>query len=342
MEKGLTLQTNKFLCATQKYLKNLEISGASPKTVRNYSDFLKEFYDFLCKNNLEENDPTYTTIFSWRDYLFKKNTMSTVCQKLKVLKMFFAWATDEGLQEEKYYNYNPVASSLFPKMRKTNLRPYDMLLTDEQVIQLFANNPPPNYKITFWPRNYAIIVLLLTTEIRNSELRDIKLYDVDFENSQLYVEHGKGDKFRIVEIPLLAQTAIKIYLESGFRPKNLKDTDYLFGKIRRPIDKNNPQWEKGRDNWLSQIVENHVYSITGVSNITSHDLRHVGARIDLNSGMRIEELQAKLGHSNPVTTQIYSGKIMPRGSRESAKKVIEEQQIQAQRNNEILTHMKLI
>jgi len=47
-------------------------------------------------------------------------------------------------------------------------------------------------------------------------------------------------------------------------------------------------------------VESHVRAVTGVPDIRSHDLRHVGARIDLNAGMKQEELQSKLGHTKPT------------------------------------------
>ncbi|MGN1116726.1 MAG: hypothetical protein ACI4TH_09165, partial [Candidatus Ornithomonoglobus sp.] len=55
-------------------------------------------------------------------------------------------------------------------------------------------------------------------------------------------------------------------------------------------------------------------------------------RLDLNSGMPIEELQSKLGHSSVQTTEIYSGKLTSRRSRQMTAQVLEEREIQAQRN----------
>ena len=66
--------------------------------------------------------------------------------------------------------------------------------------------------------------------------------------------------------------------------------------------------------------------------IRSHDLRHVGARLDLNSGMSFEELQAKLGHESVIVTQLYSGKLTSRKSRKKTKQVQMEKDRQAQRN----------
>ena len=84
------------------------------------------------------------------------------------------------------------------------------------------------------------------------------------------------------------------------------------------------------------MVERHVYAITGVHSVRTHDLRHVGARLDLNNGMTFEELQAKLGHANFGTTQRYSGKLVHRRRRQSARLVYDERARQATRNAEIL------
>ena len=71
--------------------------------------------------------------------------------------------------------------------------------------------------------------------------------------------------------------------------------------------------------------------------IRHHDLRHVGSRLDLNSGMPENELQAKLGHASPITTQRYSGRLMDRSGRKSAKKVFAERDLQAKRSADKLT-----
>jgi len=84
-------------------------------------------------------------------------------------------------------------------------------------------------------------------------------------------------------------------------------------------------------------VERHVRSVTGVPDIRSHDLRHVGSRLDLNSGMPENELQAKLGHASPITTQRYSGRLMDRSGRKSAKKVFAERDLQAKRSADKLS-----
>ena len=206
---------------------------------------------------------------------------------------------------------------------------------------LWRNNPPKGLRAPqYWARNYAIVVLLLATEIRNAELLSLRLCDLDFVHSELTVVSGKGGKFRVIDFPLIAQTAIRLYLNWPGRPKTLTNQDYLFGTqgVKGEAVRNGQPdfWKRGTSQWLSAVVERHVYAITGVHGVRTHDLRHVGARLDLNNGMTFEELQAKLGHANFGTTQRYSGKLVHRRRRQSARLVYDERARQAARNAEIL------
>nr|DAH41082.1 MAG TPA: SITE SPECIFIC RECOMBINASE XERD [Caudoviricetes sp.] len=209
-------------------------------------------------------------------------------------------------------------------------------------MKLWRNDKPATAKAKTWPRNYAIVIMLLTTELRNAELLDLTPADLHWEDGELSVESGKGSKFRRIEFPDIAQSAVRIYLASGIRPKDLPDTAPLFGNTAPKgsfgprTGEESRQWQRGSRQWLSTLVESHVRAVTGVPNIRSHDLRHVGARIDLNAGMKQEELQSKLGHTNPNVTQRYSGRLLSRTGKRSAALVLEARERQADINANIL------
>lgn len=326
--------------ATAAYLHNCEAVGVSKTTMDNYSTRLNAFIQYLWENDMTLQDPSFSTIQEWRDDLLSSGKKpSTVKQYLVELRAFFAWASDPEMGDERYYEKNPVAKTLMPNTTKQDKRPYDMILTDEQVMRLWRNVKPAG-RYYNWPRNYAMVIMFLTTDIRNSELTALTLNDLDFEQSEIVINRGKGNKYRVVDFPEIAQTAVKLYLESGYRPADAKPSDLLFGSFgerKNPHKDYFTQFDRGS---ISRFVERHVYLVTGVSGVTSHDLRHVGARLDLNSGMSLEELQAKLGHESMNTTQIYSGKLLPRKNRASALRTLEEQKIQAKRNAEKLRKME--
>lgn len=327
----------KLMAAIDSWLRNCQATGAMPQTVECYAGVANAFYAFFINSGLYLEDPTFTTIQAYRDDILSRGCSAVTARyHLTVLRGFFDYASSPELGDARFYAANPVSSYLMPNTRKESRRPYDVLLTDEQVMKLWRNHPVKTTHPEYWPRNYAIVILLLTAELRNAELRALAPADLDFENHVIYVEHGKGDKFRAIDFPEIARTAVCQYLKSGIRPAGVPDDAPLFGtcvqKCRAAGTKSDGIWKIGSKQWLSDLVERHVYAVTGVHNIRSHDLRHVGARLDLNGGMRIEELQAKLGHAGVATTQIYSGRVLPRSGRESAGRVREERDLQARRN----------
>lgn len=335
---GFPSAYEKFRSAMIAYEENLRAIGRSETTIQNEEFVFKMFSDFMLENKLwDRREESFTDIQAWRDQLRRDGKKpTTIRQYLTVLSALYNFASSDELGENRWYDRNPVSKLLMPDTRKLEKRPYDQLLTDEQVLLLWRNNPPKGLKRPYlWPRNYAIVILLLTTEIRNSELLALTPNDLDWENAELTVEHGKGDKFRQVDFPIIAQTAIRMYLNSGIRPVTVDSTGPLFGTeatFEFKGDNKGEEWHAGTRQWLSDIVRRHVKAVTGVDMIRSHDLRHVGARLDLNSGMTFEELQAKLGHESVSTTQVYSGKLTSRKNRRLTKVVQDEKERQARRN----------
>lgn len=330
----------KFDTAVKDYLDNLKNVGAGEKTVHNYTRRLSFFRTFWADTNPSE-DPTVQDIQNWRDSLIESGCkLTTVRQYMKELSQFFTAMTDPTLPIEQRYEQNPVSKRIIPDTRKIEKRPYDELLSDSDVLKLWQNTCKAKRRGDLWARNYAIVILLLTTEMRNAELLSLTPRDLDWENEEITIENGKGNKYRVVDFPEIAQTAVKLYLSSKIRPHSVSDTEPLFGTTADETghrSENSPAWKRGTSQWLSGVVERHVKAVTGVSSIRTHDLRHVGARLDLNMGMSFEELQAKLGHESVATTQIYSGKLTARRKRRQTASVFAERDEQTKRNAAMLS-----
>lgn len=308
--------------AVDEYIRRILLNNLSPKTVDSYKKVLWRFGNFLREN--DSFDDMFDAVESWRDALTENGAKpSTVRQYLTTLKIFFDRASRRSFPKNIRFAENPVDEDMFPKVVK---RPYEEILTDDQVIMLFRNEAPPHFPM--WARNYAALCLLLNEKIRNAELLDLRLSDLDFIHHELTVQSGKGRKFRIVDMTELTEQAIAQYLDSGIRPAYLNDDDYLFGttaahecgavNTRSGAEK----WHRGTGAWLSSMIERTVKAVTGTENVRSHDLRHVGARVCLNAGQSLEELQGQLGHSSVTTTEIYANRLLQRRRRESAKAVL--------------------
>ena len=335
----------KYLDASDFYLRSLEESGTMEKTISHYATIIEMFRQFweerITQTHRAQDDPGVSDIIAWKSELSHRGlSLNTIRQYLTALDRLFEFTSDPELGEYRFYETNPVASRLIPDIKKEMARPYDMILSGEEVALLWDSTPQKNQRSTnMWTRNYAMVILLLSTGLRNAELLSLRPRDISWEYGEIAVEHGKGDKFRMVDFPLIAQTAVQLYLESGIRPFHLTDDDYLFGtqhgtgeKGKSSLDPDS--WNRGSRQWLSGIVDRHIKAVTGVGGVKSHDLRHIAARLDLNNGMPIEELQSKLGHSSVQTTQIYSGRIMARRKRLADIDAYTERDAQARRNIE--------
>lgn len=319
-------RTEQYTAATEEYLRRLRFNNLSEKTLCNYAGTLSRFGEHLAEQPGDAD--LYEVVESWRDELLESGkTASTVKQYLTNLKIFFEKTTKRSFPAALRFSENPVDEDFMPKVTK---KPYDEILSDDDIKKLWINKPVNSQQIHYWPRNYAIVTLILCTGLRNKEVLDLTLADVDFLHREITVRAGKGDKYRIVDAPDLALAAVEQYLDSGLRPSYLSDSDFLFGtnaehKFAPGVaEQNTEKWHRGTSQWLSELIRAHVCTVCENPSlcVRSHDLRHLFARLQLNASGNISELQAALGHSSPDITQIYAGRIQPHRRRDSAREVL--------------------
>ncbi len=149
-------------------------------------------------------------------------------------------------------------------------------------------------------RNRALVEVLYSTGIRNSELRDLKIKDINFKENQLVIRHGKGDKPRMLPIGLKAINALENYLLMG-RPLLLKeaDSEFVF------ISCQNEGAQLSR--WQIPVIIQSMAKEAGITKyVTTHMLRHSFATHMLNNDCDIRYIQTFLGHSRITTTEIYT------------------------------------
>ena len=317
----------KFDAACAAYLRNLTLRGKSEDTVRNYRSRLGLFRSWWIDlhDGQPEADPRYSDVLSYRDFLLEDDREPvTVRQYLVELKKFFATMEKPIFGPDLVYLLNPVDADYYPSVKK---RPLGPILADSDVLKLLPYQRPANAKNATWARNYAFCALILATKIRNAELLNLTLNDLDFAAGELTVAHGKGDKFRVVDFPVFAQAAVLLYLQSGVRPATAPAHLPLFGTTAQHVAgagrTDNEKWHTGTTAWLSECIRRHVLAVTGVDNVRSHDLRHIGARTDLNGGASLEQIQSELGHSSMNTTQIYTEKLLARRGRNAAREILD-------------------
>ena len=146
-------------------------------------------------------------------------------------------------------------------------------------------------------RNRAILETLYSCGLRVSELCNLKLSELYFEEGFIKVE-GKGSKQRLVPISPRAIKEIKYWL-----------LDRNLGKIKKGFEDYVflARW----GNSISRIMVFHLIKElaekAGITkNISPHTFRHSFATHLLEGGANLRAIQCMLGHESIATTEIYT------------------------------------
>lgn len=280
--------------ASTAWLRDLEEQGCSPRTITGYALTVRDFIERFAIEEDNPSAPSYADVLLWTQTFDARGlTQRTRQQYLVRLRAFFDWACEHG-----WYQANPVLKRLIPSV--SDLPPAEYVaLHDWQLQRLYAFNRPENAKAATYPRNYAIVILLLTTELRNAELLHLTPAALHWSDNQIFVSCGKSGSVRRVAFPELAQSAVRLYLASGIRPQDLPDTAPLFGTTSQKgvfgTNERGCEWSVGSSAWLSAVVTRHVKAVTGVSGVRCEDLRHIGRGAE---SLSLEETRARQARRN--------------------------------------------
>ena len=281
--------------ASAAWLRDLKAHGASPNTLKGYSLTTEDFICFFADEE-DAGAPSYAEIFLWRQTFDRRGlTPRTQQQYLIRLRAFFNWAVEHG-----WYATNPVLDRLIPSV--SDLPPAEYVaFHDWQLQRLYTFNRPQNAKAATYPRNYAIAILLLTTDLRNGELLHLTPADLHWADNVITTWDGHTGEVRRVAFSDLAQSAVQLYLASGLRPKDLPDTAPLFGNTApkgsfgpRTGDKSH-EWQHGSRQWLSTLVEAHVRAVAFVPGVRCEELRHAAAHTE---SLSLSEARARQAGRN--------------------------------------------
>lgn len=255
------------------FLATKKLEGLSSKTLRNYEYTLRKLQNVFYK-------PASTISTADIKMLMyseaEKKSASSMNTFMTPIRLFFAW-----MQNEEFIIKNPCASIKPVKEPKRMKKP----LTEEQVEQLRDTN------LTL--REKAILEFYLATGCRLSEGLDVQINQIDFNNKTLLVI-GKGDKERRVYFTEKCKRAMLNYLKA-----REDENEYLFVTDRKPYRQMRPR--------TMEMAVNKMWQKANLNRkVTPHIFRHTLATQALNAGMKLEAVQALLGHENPSTTQIYA------------------------------------
>ena len=146
-------------------------------------------------------------------------------------------------------------------------------------------------------RNRAILETLYGCGLRVSELIDLKISDLFFEEGFIKVT-GKGNKQRFVPIAEVTEKYISIYKDQIRCHQSIHkaDSDVLFL---------NRRGKKLTRAMIFTIIKRLAVEINLQKTISPHTFRHSFATHLLENGADLRSIQMMLGHESITTTEIY-------------------------------------
>lgn len=261
----------------------------SELTEKAYEEDVRNFQIFL--KNTGDDNLLKVELADARIYLSHLTdegySRASISRKISSLRAFYQFLLQNGFVKENSFSYLSI------KKRGFRLPKFFYSEEMEALFEQTEGTEPLDY------RNKALLEVLYGTGIRVSECKSIKLGDIDFEMSVLFIL-GKGNKERYVPFGQYAHDAIHEYIEFGrneLMNKYNKEHDYLFVNHR-----GDPITSEGIQYVLNQLIKKSSLN----SNIHPHMLRHTFATHLLNSGADMRTVQELLGHKSLSSTQIYA------------------------------------
>jgi integrase/recombinase XerD len=279
--------------AIQMYMDNCVSSGKTKDTLDGYGRTMRMFGDFLNERSISElNAIKPADLVSWKNERSSELSATSMRLYLSHLRLFFTFCVEVELIAKSPYSKTALKIDK-SAIRAQSSKQYDKLLDEQQLIEILMNAHPKNMYKANYARNRAMLMLLLTSGMRNSSLRTLSVSDLDFKNSRIRLNDAKGGKSDYVLFPSVAQAVVREYLTGGSRPSDLPHNAPLFGRI----DTDGTWIGYTREN-LSGRVLSAVKGFCGVDGRRSHSLRHSMATILKKNGIDTAEISELLMHSD--------------------------------------------
>lgn len=251
----------------------------SKNTIETYLINFNKYSKYCENNNIDIINVEYIDLLNYLTYLKEKEhyTPKSINTIISMLKSFYNYLLLDG-----YIENNPTSLLKSPKIPK-KLPNY---LSEEEISKLFYSIDTSK---NLGKRNYLLLLLLYDTGVRVSELINIRINDIDFENKTIKII-GKGDKERLVYFTSDALAVILDYLREN-------NKNYLFSN-----QKGTPITRKEVYNIVVRCCEEAEIN----KHVTPHMIRHSFATHMIINDADIMSVKTILGHSNVTTTQIYT------------------------------------
>lgn len=251
----------------QKVHRELSIRKYSTKTIKAYIASLQKYFAFKAEK-LEIFDEE-----NIKDFLYtlsqKNASASLINQYINAIQFFYR----EIIKTPQKVH--------FKFAKKPEKLP--VVLSHSEIIRSIDSLENGKHRL--------LLSLAYSAGLRVSEVQDLKVGDIDFENFLLHIKGAKGQKDRITPFSKKLQNFLR---------------NAIAGKEKTEIVFESNQGGKLTARTLQKIFQNALQKSGIKKAATFHSLRHSFATHLLENGTDVRFVQELLGHSNIRTTQRYT------------------------------------
>jgi integrase/recombinase XerD len=259
--------------------------GYSNTAVDNYPKYAQNLLNYSKEKAQEIND---IHIKNYYEYLQTKPnqrrkgviSQSHISSQLLAIKLYF-----EFLERTKSIKRNPYNL----RIKKTSKN--ERIIFTQEEIQLL-------YKACQNIQETIIVHLCYGCGLRRTEVELLDIKDINFEQKLLFVRKGKGKKRRVIPLTEAIVNDLKDYFTTTEIIRKENQESFLI----------NPNGTKMRGNTIYDLFKKLLKRTQNINhqNYCLHSLRHSIATHLLENEMSIEMVRDFLGHSQLVSTQIYT------------------------------------
>ncbi len=263
-----------------KFERNLSIN-----TIKSYRSDLNKFEFFLTKTGAKKLsfiDPEIVREFLYDES--KRVNAKTQGRMISTLKTFFNF-----LVLEKLISDSPIENIDYPKIDSK----IPLVLSTDEIDKIISSAFSKKYGL----RNQAIIEIMYSCGLRVSELTEMKISNIFFDESLIKIL-GKGNKERFIPLSSIAKKLLYNYIK--YNRKKLS-----YDKQSVDIVFLNNRGKKLTRVMVYNIINDAALEAKINKKISPHTLRHSFATHLIENGADIISIQKMMGHENVVTTEKY-------------------------------------
>lgn len=271
----------------KSYRNYLRMRNYSPRTLDSYEQVIRHFGYYIW---LRRNTDVTKLVFYWKD--FEKARLDTSVEVTPVLvNDFLSFVSSMQTYKPKtfhriistlssFYRFlysqevvatNPLIGIERPRIKQQEVK----YLKHNQVLRLIDSIEDIRDKL--------IVRTIYATGVRVSELCNINIEDIDFDEHTIRIR-GKGDKIRTVFID--DETLGEL-------------TKFIGSRIAGPLFVG----QQGKH--ISSRAIQHIFKHYAPQGITPHKIRHSYASELYKRSKNLRVVQENLGHTSIKTTEIY-------------------------------------